>query len=65
MHISTLEGNELMNLKSYETLRFGNIDRVLTITIDAPGPVNAVNEVMHRELASVFLDAQDVWGENE
>lgn len=48
-----------MNLNSYETLRFGNIDRVLTITIDAPGPVNAVNEVMHRELASVFLDAQD------
>ena len=48
-----------MNFKSYETLRFSYTDRVLTITIDGPGPVNAVNEAMHKELARVFLDAQD------
>jgi len=47
-----------MSFTGYETLRFSHQARVLTITIDGPGPVNAVNERMHEELARVFTDAQ-------
>ena len=47
-----------MEFKDYETLRFGYEGRVLTVTIDGPGPVNAVNARMHEELARVFVDLQ-------
>ncbi|MGF1456510.1 MAG: enoyl-CoA hydratase/isomerase family protein, partial [Alphaproteobacteria bacterium] len=48
-----------MGFNGYSTLRFDTKDRVLTITIDAPGPMNAVNHDLHTDLARVFLDAQD------
>jgi len=47
-----------MNFDDYETIRFSRDGRVLTLTIDGPGPVNAVNAVMHQELSQVFADAQ-------
>jgi enoyl-CoA hydratase len=47
-----------MDFNQYETLRFDRRDRVLTVAIDGPGPVNAVNETMHRELARVFTELQ-------
>lgn len=43
----------------YERMTFTRDGRVLTITLSAPNPVNAVDQVMHEELARVFLDAQD------
>lgn len=47
-----------MNFKDYETLGFAYEGRVLTVTIDGPGPVNAVNARMHEELGRVFVDLQ-------
>lgn len=47
-----------MEFKDYETLSFGYEGRVLTVTIDGPGPVNAVNGRMHEELGRVFTDLQ-------
>jgi len=46
-------------LEGYSRIRFDRSDRILTITLDAPGPVNAVDASLHRELSRVFLDAQD------
>jgi enoyl-CoA hydratase len=40
-------------------LKFSYVQRVLTITIDAPGPVNAVNHDLHSELARVFSEVQN------
>ncbi len=45
-------------MDGYTRLRLTRAGRILTITLDAP-PVNAVDAAMHRELARVFLDAQD------
>lgn len=47
-----------MEYQNYETLGFDYEGRVLTVTIDAPGPVNAVNDALHSELARVFIDLQ-------
>ena len=47
-----------MEYQHYETLRFDYEGRVLTVTIDAPGPVNAVNDRLHHELSRVFTDLQ-------
>jgi enoyl-CoA hydratase len=48
-----------MEYQHYETLRFDYEGRVLTVTIDAPGPVNAVNDRLHHELSRVFSDLQN------
>ncbi len=48
-----------MAFDGYKTLRFDTANRVLTITIDVPGPMNAVNDDLHHDLARVFFDAQD------
>ncbi len=48
-----------MSFDGYKTLQFSTTDRVLTITIDPPGPMNAVDHDLHTDLARVFLDAQD------
>jgi len=47
-----------MNFDDYRTLEFERDDRRLTVTINGPGPVNAVNKTMHTELARVFGDLQ-------
>jgi len=47
-----------MEFSDYQRLRFTRKERVLTIALDN-GKVNAVDGRMHRELARVFLDAQD------
>ncbi len=46
-------------LEGYERIRFDRAGRILNVTIDAPGPVNAVDATLHHELSRVFLDAQD------
>jgi enoyl-CoA hydratase len=46
-------------MKEYERIAVSREGRVLTLTLTAPNPVNAVDAIMHRELAHVFHDAQD------
>lgn len=47
-------------LSHYERFGFRRAGRILTATIRAPGPVNAVDARLHEELATVFTDlAQD------
>ena len=38
----------------YETLIVEQTDKVLTITLNRPESLNAVNEVMHHEIEDVF-----------
>ena len=47
-----------MAFSDYQYMRFTRRDRILTIALDN-GKVNAINGRMHRELARVFMDAQD------
>ncbi len=47
-----------MDFSDYQRLRLSRRQRTLTIALDN-GKVNAVDGLMHRELARVFLDAQD------
>jgi len=43
----------------YERIVATREGRVLTLTLTAPNPVNAVDAPMHHELSRIFLDAQD------
>jgi enoyl-CoA hydratase len=47
------------DFSAYERITATRSGRILTLTLTAPNPVNAVDGAMHRELARVFLDAQD------
>ena len=47
------------DFSGYERIKASRDGRILTLTLTAPNPVNAVDGPMHRELARVFLDAQD------
>ena len=47
-----------MEFNDYQRMRFNRKGRTLTIALDN-GKVNAVDGRMHKELARVFLDAQD------
>lgn len=46
-----------MQFDNYKTLAFERRGRILTITINRPDQFNAVNAVLHEELARVFYDA--------
>lgn len=48
-----------MDFAGYRTLRFDRRGRILTVTIDRPEALNAVNAAMHEDFARVFRDAQD------
>ncbi|MBI1187844.1 MAG: enoyl-CoA hydratase/isomerase family protein [Alphaproteobacteria bacterium] len=48
-----------MKAHDYERIAVSRDGRVLMLTLTAPNPVNAVDAIMHHELARVFLDAQD------
>ncbi len=45
-----------MDYAGYQTLRFERRGRILTVTIDRPEALNAVNAAMHEDLARVFDD---------
>ena len=47
-----------MAFEGYERFEFAREGRILTATISAPGPVNAVDAALHAELARVFADLQ-------
>lgn len=48
-----------MSFQAYRTLSFEHRGRVLEITMNRPDTLNAVDEVMHEELARVFTDASN------
>jgi enoyl-CoA hydratase len=49
-----------MNYRNYETLRFSQSGTVLTVSLNRPQALNAVNAAMHTELSRVFAEiAQD------
>jgi len=45
------------HFKDYETLTFAREGRILTITLNLPDSLNAVNARLHTELSRVFTDA--------
>ena len=47
-----------MQLDQYKTLDLTRNDRILTITINN-GPMNAVDDDLHHELAHVFVEAAE------
>jgi enoyl-CoA hydratase len=47
-----------MDLGRYRHLRLGRCGRVLTIALNRPDQLNAVDGLMHEELADVFLEAE-------
>lgn len=46
-----------MRFHDYKTLTFERRQRILTITLNRPDKLNAVDGVMHEELSRVFVDA--------
>lgn len=48
-----------MKFEDYQTLKFEHKGRVLHVTIAGAGRMNAVDQRMHDELASLFIDLQD------
>ena len=47
-----------MDFSAYSRFEFSREGRILTASIAAPGPVNAVDGALHDELARVFTDLQ-------
>ncbi len=47
-----------MDMEAYARFRFRRDGRVLTAAIAAPGPVNAIDGLLHAELARLFTDLQ-------
>ncbi len=48
----------MMDFSRYSRFQFAREGRVLTVSISAPGPVNAVDPALHRELSEIFSDLQ-------
>ena len=49
----------MTDFPAYETIEASRRGRVLTLTLNRPEKLNAVDKLMHRELCSVFHDAAD------
>lgn len=47
-----------MNYSSYKMIKFERLGKILTLTLNRPDQFNAVNKLLHDELANVFYDVQ-------
>lgn len=47
-----------ISYENYQHIQADTTDRVLTLTLNRPDSLNAVNDQLHQELARVFYDAQ-------
>ncbi len=47
-----------MDYSKYKELKITTKDRILTITINRPDDMNAVNEQLHADFSTIFLDAE-------
>ena len=47
-----------MDYSKYKELKITQKDRILTITINRPDDMNAVNEQLHADFSTIFLDAE-------
>jgi enoyl-CoA hydratase len=46
-------------MRHYERIKWSRDGRILTLALSNPSKMNAVDAVMHEELAQVFRDAAD------
>ncbi len=51
--------NPMTRLDHYKTIAYSRRGRVLTLTLNRPDSLNAVNEQLHTELSTIFTDAAD------
>ena len=47
-----------MNYSKYKELQITTENRILTISINRPEHMNAVNEQLHMEFSTIFMDAE-------
>ena len=47
-----------MNYESYERIRVERKGRILTLALNRPDHLNAIDDPMHEELARIFHDVQ-------
>ena len=47
-----------MDYSKYKELKVTQKNRILTITINRPEDMNAVNKQLHGEFSTIFLDAE-------
>src|SRR5690554_2923199 len=45
-----------MYYETYKKIQFSQDERILTVTLNAPETLNAVDDVMHEELSRLFYD---------
>ena len=48
-----------MGYESYERIRTERKGRILTLTLNRPEHLNAIDDQMHQELTRIFYDVQD------
>ena len=47
-----------MDYSKYKELKITKENKILTITINRPNDMNAVNEQLHADFSTIFIDAE-------
>ena len=56
---NSLENSQLDRFANYRTMAFAREGRILTVTLNLPGTMNAVDAQLHSELSHLFVDLND------